>query len=78
MVKLMLENNVRTYMYVLNYTIQGLNLPEWIGMYWATNKLLLFPIIGKTILVRKKNPIRLSNSTLNSTLENIRSIGIFW
>jgi hypothetical protein len=38
MVKLMLENDVRTYMYVLNYTIQGLNLPEWIGMYWATNK----------------------------------------
>jgi hypothetical protein len=35
MVKLTLENDVRTYMYVLNYTIQGLNLPEWIGMYWS-------------------------------------------
>jgi len=31
MVKLMLKNNVLTYMYVLNYTIQGLNLPDWIG-----------------------------------------------
>ena len=31
MVKLLLKNDVRTYMYVLNYTIEGLNLPEWIG-----------------------------------------------
>lgn len=31
MVKLLLKNNVRTYMYVLNYTIEGLNWPEWRG-----------------------------------------------
>ena len=32
MVKLLLKKNVRTYMYALNYTMQGLNLPDWIGM----------------------------------------------
>lgn len=31
MVKLLLKKNVRTYMYALNYTMQGLNLPDWIG-----------------------------------------------
>ena len=33
MVKLLLKNNVKTYMYVLNYTIEGLNWPEWRGEY---------------------------------------------
>ena len=32
MVKLMLKNSVRTYMYVLNYTLEGLNLPDWLGV----------------------------------------------
>ncbi|XP_054158093.1 neuroligin-2-like [Oppia nitens] len=40
MVKLMLQNNVRTYMYVLNYTIEGLNLPDWIGVPHDTEYLL--------------------------------------
>ena len=29
--KLLVANNVRSYMYVLNYTLQGLSLPEWYG-----------------------------------------------
>ncbi|OTF72032.1 neuroligin-4, Y-linked-like protein [Euroglyphus maynei] len=40
MVKLMLKNNVVTYMYMLNYTIQGLNLPSWIGVPHDTEYLL--------------------------------------
>lgn len=40
MVKLMLKNNVKTYMYVLNYTIQGLNLPDWMGVPHDTEYLL--------------------------------------
>ncbi|KAI1289762.1 Neuroligin-4, X-linked [Halotydeus destructor] len=32
MVKLLLKNNVKTYMYVLNYTIEGLPWPEWRGV----------------------------------------------
>lgn len=31
MVKLMVNNSVTTYMYLLNYTIQGLDLPAWLG-----------------------------------------------
>lgn len=38
MVKLMLKNNVVTYMYMLNYTIQGLNLPSWIGKILLAEK----------------------------------------
>ena len=33
MVKLMLNNSVPTYMYLLNYTLQGLNLPDWLGKF---------------------------------------------
>ena len=40
MVKLMLNNSVVTYMYLLNYTIQGLNLPDWIGVPHDTEYLL--------------------------------------
>ncbi|CAG2111725.1 unnamed protein product, partial [Medioppia subpectinata] len=40
MVKLMLKNNVRTYMYALNYTIEGLNLPHWMGVPHDTEYLL--------------------------------------
>ena len=29
MVKLLLKNNIKTYMYVLNYTLDGLDPPEW-------------------------------------------------
>lgn len=31
MVKLMLKNQIKTYMYVLNYTIEGLTIPKWMG-----------------------------------------------
>ncbi|XP_053208210.1 neuroligin-4, Y-linked-like isoform X2 [Panonychus citri] len=32
MVKLMLKNQIKTYMYVLNYTIEGLTIPKWMGV----------------------------------------------
>ena len=37
MVKLMLNNSVTTYMYLLNYTIQGLNLPQWLGKCYCVS-----------------------------------------
>ncbi|RWS11327.1 neuroligin-4: Y-linked-like protein, partial [Dinothrombium tinctorium] len=40
MVKLMLKNKVKTYMYVLNYTIEGLQNPDWIGVSHNTEYLL--------------------------------------
>lgn len=44
----MLRNNVKTYMYVLNYTIEGLDRPEWLGkicfhsFYFYANLILYY------------------------------------
>lgn len=39
MVKLLLKNNIRTYMYVLNYTIEGLKEREtWLGKHLLSRK----------------------------------------
>ena len=38
--KSMLDINVKSYMYVLNYTLQGLNLPKWYGVPHNTEYLL--------------------------------------
>lgn len=32
MIKLLLKNNIKTYMYVFNYTAEGLNKPKWQGV----------------------------------------------
>lgn len=40
--KLLIANNVRTYMYVLNYTLQGLALPDWYGKYELATELVSF------------------------------------
>lgn len=38
--KNLLDVNVKSYMYVLNYTLQGLNLPKWYGVPHNTEYLL--------------------------------------
>ncbi|RWS27463.1 neuroligin-4: Y-linked-like protein [Leptotrombidium deliense] len=40
MVRLMLKNRIKTYMYVLNYTLEGLQNPDWIGVSHDTEYLL--------------------------------------
>lgn len=37
MVKLLLKNDIKTYMYVLNYTIEGRRFNNWIGIIMFCN-----------------------------------------
>ena len=39
--KLLLRNNVKTYMYVLNYTLEGVDWPEWRAVPHELDTLLL-------------------------------------
>lgn len=39
MAKLMVKNKVKTYMYLLNYTIDTLNKPLWTGLFRNNEKI---------------------------------------
>ena len=41
MMKLMVKNKIKTYMYVLNYTIESLNWPRWMGVPHDTEYFLI-------------------------------------